>query len=94
MISACGSGIPVFRRLQKENVPFAAGILYTNDVDYQLARLLATEVVTERPFEQISDDAYDRALALMKKCKYVIDAGVPIGAVSYTHLTLPTICSV
>ncbi|MCI5699015.1 MAG: ABC transporter ATP-binding protein [Lachnospiraceae bacterium] len=79
VISACGSGIPIFRRLQKENVPFAAGILYTNDVDYQLARLLAAEVVTERPFEQISDDAYDRALALMKKCKYVIDAGVPIG---------------
>ena len=26
VISACGSGIPVYRRLQKENTPFAAGI--------------------------------------------------------------------
>lgn len=48
--------------------------------DYQLARLLASEVVTEEPFREISDESYEKALALLKKCKYVIDAGVPVGA--------------
>ena len=28
VLSACGTGIPVYRRLQKEQIPFAAAILY------------------------------------------------------------------
>ena len=79
VISSGGTGIPVFRELQKTNTPFAAGILYTNDMDYQLARLLACEVVTEEPFEEISDKALVRAEELIGKCSRVINAGVPIG---------------
>lgn len=79
VMSACGTGIPVYRRLQKENTPFAAGILYTNDVDYQLARLLAMEVVTEEPFHEISNRSFERALDFIKSCKWVIDAGVATG---------------
>ena len=79
VISGCGSGIPVFRRLQKEDQPFIAGILYTNDVDFQVARHLAAEVVSEAPFSPISEETYQRALTLMKTCDTVICAGVPIG---------------
>lgn len=73
VISACGTGIPVYRSLQKERIPFAAGILYTNDVDYRLARLLATEVITEEPFRELSDAALDRARAVMARCRSVIN---------------------
>ena len=79
VISSCGRGIPVYRALQKENVPFCAGILYTNDLDYRLARLLATEVIEERPFCEISDAAFAQALARVHSCSSVIDAGVEIG---------------
>jgi len=79
VISGCGSGIPVFRRLQKEERPFYAGILYKNDIDYQIARCLAAGVVAEEPFRPIGDKAYTEALTLMKRCKSVIVAGVPIG---------------
>ncbi len=79
VISGCGSGINTFRRLQKENRPFYAGILYENDIDCQVARTLAAEVVTEAPFMPISDAAYERALALLKKCDSAICTGVPIG---------------
>ncbi len=79
VISAGGTGIPVFRELQKTNTAFAAGILYENDMDYQLARLLACEVVTEKPFEAISDAAFNRAKALIDSCSRVINAGLPIG---------------
>jgi iron complex transport system ATP-binding protein len=78
VISGCGSGIPVFRRLQKEDRPFYAGILYTNDVDYQVARHLAAEVVTAEPFTPIGRETYERALALMKMCETVICADLPI----------------
>ena len=79
VLSSCGTGIPVYRKLQKENVPFAAGILYTNDIDYQLARLLAAETVSEQPFQEISDRAWKRALELTEQCSCVLDAGVVIG---------------
>ena len=79
VLAGGGTGIPVFRKLQKENVPFAAGVLYTNDIDYQLARILAMETVTEVPFQEISDEAFARACELMKSCERVIDTGVPVG---------------
>ncbi|MDL2318028.1 ABC transporter ATP-binding protein [Eubacteriales bacterium OttesenSCG-928-A19] len=79
VISACGSGIPIYRALQRQNTAFCAGILYTNDVDYRLARLLATEVVAETPFMEISDETYARALSLLRACKRVVCADVPIG---------------
>ena len=79
VISSGGTGIPVYRRLQKSNTPFAAGVLYKNDIDHQLARLLACEVVTEEPFEEISDGAFQRAKELLTSCSRVIDAGVRIG---------------
>lgn len=79
VLSSCGHGIPVYRRLQKENIPFCAGILYTNDLDYRLARLLASEVITEKPFHEISDESFDRTMAKVRECQKVIDAGCEIG---------------
>lgn len=79
VISSGGSGIPVYRDLQKRNIPFAAGILYMNDIDYQLSRLLAVYTVTEQPFEEISDQAYEEALRLVHTCESVINAGVQVG---------------
>lgn len=79
VISSGGSGIPVYRKLQKEHIPFAAGILYENDIDYQLARLLAAEVITEAPFEEIKEETLQKAFETMEKCKCVINAGVQIG---------------
>ncbi len=79
VLSACGTGIPVYRALQKRGEPFAAAILYTNDVDYRLARLLATEVVEAQPFMPIPDAAFEHAMELVRRCDRVIDAGVAIG---------------
>lgn len=79
VIAGCGRGIPIYRKLQKDNIPFATGILYTNDVDYQLARLLAARVITEEPFCQITQEHLREAIQVMEKCKKVICADVPIG---------------
>ena len=79
VLSSCGSGIPVYRRLQKEGIPFCAGILYTNDVDYQVARLLAAEVITAKPFCVIADEAFEQAKQWTERAETIIDAGVEIG---------------
>ena len=72
VIAGGGSGIPVFRKLQRQGVPFAVGVLQENDVDYQVAKALAAKVVTEKPFEEISEERYQEARELMRSCKKVI----------------------
>lgn len=80
VLSAGGSGVPIYRRLQKEDIPFAAGILSENDIDYQLARLLAAEVVTTPAFEPVSEEALARAASLIETCERVILTDFPIGS--------------
>ena len=72
VICGNGTGIPVFRQLQKVHTPFIAGVLYTNDVDYRLARLLADQVITEKPFMEISGETFQKALKAMESCDRVI----------------------
>ena len=78
VISGNGTGVSTFRKLQKENIPFYAGILYENDIDFQVAKNLATKVFSEKPFRRISDDVLQDALSALAKCKSVINCGVPI----------------
>ncbi len=79
VLSSSGSGIPVFRALRTAGVPFAAGPLYENDIDYQLARLLAVQVIAQRPFEPLSQATIEAALDAIGRVEWVIDAGVDIG---------------
>lgn len=72
VIGGNGSGIPIYRKLQRQGIPFAAGVLHTNDVDYQIASALAAQVVAEKPFECISQKNYENAAELMKQCQKVI----------------------
>ena len=71
VIGGNGSGISLYRKLQRQGIPFATGILHTNDTDYQVAKDLAAEVVTEKPFSCISEEAYSRALEVMQTCARV-----------------------
>ena len=81
VISSCGNGINTFRKLQKEEKPFYAGIIYENDVDFHVAKALATDIVSVPPFVEMTEDDYQRAAALMDKCSKVISSGFPKEAV-------------
>ena len=72
VIGGGGSGIDTYRRLQRQGIPFAAGVIHENDLDYPVARSLAAELVTEKAFEPVSEENVQRALAIMKKCDEVI----------------------
>ncbi|MBP5749586.1 MAG: ABC transporter ATP-binding protein [Firmicutes bacterium] len=79
VLSNCGTGIPVYRHLQKKGKPFAAAILSTNDIDYAVARHIATEVVETPPFEPVSEQALARTMELVRSCRIVLNAGLTIG---------------
>lgn len=72
VIGGNGSGIPVYRRLQRKGIPFAAGILHENDVEYPVAKALAVQVIAEKPFEPISQETYERAAEVLSQCGQVI----------------------
>ena len=72
VIGGGGMGIPVYRRLQRQGVPFAAGVLGENDLDCPVALALAVETVTERPFRPIGQEAFQRAAAVMERCRRVL----------------------
>ena len=71
VIGGGGSGIALYRALQRHGIPFAAGVLHENDMDFPVARALACEIVAEQPYQPIGDAAQSRARALMHACRCV-----------------------
>ncbi len=72
VIGGNGTGIPVYRKLQKQGIPFAAGILWENDREYPVAEALACVVIREKAFEPISEATFAYAKEVLKKCEKVI----------------------
>ncbi|MBQ8928305.1 MAG: ABC transporter ATP-binding protein [Oscillospiraceae bacterium] len=72
VICGGGSGVPVFRQLQRRGIPFAAGVLHENDLDLPAARALAVQVVTEEGFVPISEERLRQAKDIMERCDAVI----------------------
>lgn len=73
VIAGGGAGVYQYRSLQKMRVPFVTGILHENDIDYQVACDLATEVFAEKGFVRIGDDVYQSALRRLESCYTVIN---------------------
>lgn len=72
VIGGNGRGIPVYRRLAREGIPFIAGILHENDLDFPVAKALAAEVIAERPFAVIREENFLSAKERMLSCGRVI----------------------
>ena len=73
VIAGDGTGIAEYRTLQKKRIPFVTGILHKNDIDYQLAQDLASEVFFEKSFEPISEETFQSTLKRMQSCPIVIN---------------------
>lgn len=72
VVGGAGSGIATYRRLQREGIPFAAGVLHQNDLDYPVARALAVEVIAEEAFAPIGQERMLQALQVLAECREVI----------------------
>ncbi len=72
VISGGGRGIHIYRKLQKSGIPFVAGIIYENDIEYPIANALATKVIRENSFEEIKDENISAAKKYIDLCDNVI----------------------
>ena len=88
VIGGAGSGIPVYNRLWRENIPFAAGILQENDVEYKAAVALASEVVSEKAFYPVGQDKVQAAKRLIESCKKCICAVEEFGPLNEANREL------
>lgn len=72
VIGGNGCGTFVYRRLQRAQIPFAAGILFENDLEYPVAKALASKVIGTPAFEPMSEESLKRAKEVLRTCKKVI----------------------
>lgn len=61
VIAGDGTGRNIYRKLQRKNISFATGILFENDLDYPVAKALATEVIDNESFEPIKGKTLEAA---------------------------------
>lgn len=72
VIAGAGTGRSIFRQLQRKGIPFAAGILYENDLDYPTAKALAVRVLSAEPFEAVPEEQILAARYWIEQCSEVI----------------------
>ncbi|MBQ2705921.1 MAG: ABC transporter ATP-binding protein, partial [Agathobacter sp.] len=72
VIAGGGTGRNVYRSLQREGIAFISGILFENDVDYPVAKALATEVIHAEGFEPMTEELVIRAKKVLDSCTRVI----------------------
>lgn len=88
VIAGGGTGRNVYRRLQRQNIPFATGILYENDLDYPVAKALATEVIRAESFEPVAGEQLEKAKKRLELCEKVICCKEKFGTFEQGNLYL------
>lgn len=85
VLAGGGTGRNVYRRLQRQGIPFITGILFENDLDYPVARALAVHVIAGAAFEPISDILIQEAREKMMNCDKVICCKKTFGTFEYAN---------
>ena len=88
VIAGGGTGTTVFRQLVRQGEAFYAGVLHEGDVDCELARDLAANVVVERAFEPIGDEALARAKKLLSRCERLVVCPAAFGTLNARNAEL------
>lgn len=83
-----GSGIPFYRLLQKKEIPFAAGILFEHDVEFQVANALSDYVISVPAFEPMREEHFEKASKQLLKCGTVLDCQPPEGSLNQMNRRL------
>ena len=88
VIGGAGAGIPVYDRLWRENIPFAAGILFENDVEMGAARALSSKVISVPAFHPMDENALEEAKKVLDQCERAICPLREFGPLNEANKTL------
>jgi len=88
IVAGSGSGARLYRALTKHGFGISTGILPENDVDFHIAQALRIDIVAEKPYNGISEEACLRALREVRRASQVVDAGFPVGEANCRNVEL------
>lgn len=71
ILAGGGSGVPVYRKLQRLGIPFSVGILGEQDVEYPIAKALAVRVIGEKAYCSITEETREKAREEIDRCETV-----------------------
>ncbi len=72
----------LYRELNKNNIGFFSGVLFKNDIAYNVSKTLAKETIAEDSFKEIKKKNIDQSKKHIKACKYIIDMGESLEGVN------------
>lgn len=72
VLAGNGSGRHVYRKLQRQGIPFATGILFQNDLDFPVARALSDFVISAESFAPIPLSALTAAKDRLDRCETLL----------------------
>ncbi len=78
ILAGNGTGISLFRLMQKHGLAFSTGVLFENDADFQVAAALSRQVVMAPAFSPISDAHIAQAKQWIDQAPMLVHAGTPI----------------
>ena len=88
VIAGGGTGRNVYRRLQRQGIPFITGVLPQNDLDYPVARALATDVIATNAFEPIMEEQILVAREKLISCDKIICCKKTFGTLERANFEL------
>lgn len=88
VIAGGGTGRNVYRRLQRQGIPFITGVLPQNDLDYPVARALATDLIATEAFEPITEEHMPEARKKLTSCNKIICCKETFGTLEQANLEL------
>lgn len=88
VLAGAGSGAPVYRLLNKCGFSVVTGVIHENDIDYHVGKAIGATVISEKPFEEISDDSLNQAALLGRRADYVVEVGYPVGSLNRRNVEL------
>lgn len=78
VIGGGGKATKLYRALHKRNIGFYSGILFRNDIDYNISTSLAAKTISEEDFMDIRAERLVEAKQSIDHCQILIDSGVSI----------------
>ncbi|VUT23592.1 MAG: Cobalamin import ATP-binding protein BtuD [Candidatus Methanolliviera sp. GoM_asphalt] len=78
IICGGGSGSILMHSLDEE-YEITAGVIHELDTDFEVAKALSIDMVSEAPFSPIGDERYEENLDMIRRSDIVIIANMPVG---------------
>ncbi|TDX53001.1 heme ABC transporter ATP-binding protein [Orenia marismortui] len=86
LVCGGGSARDLMQALVESGYQLSCGVLNRSDSDWELARSLEIETISEDPFASISDEKHKKNLAKIKEADTVVLTDIPIGAGNLANL--------